>query len=555
MTHLFIYYLKASVALTLFYLFYRLMFDRDTFFSWKRALLIGSISLSVIYPFINITTLLQSNEPVKRVATYYVNTLPEFVVNASPQTNWWNVPDLASAVWLIYLVGTITFAIKMLTQLGSILILRKKGNVSFINGVKIISLNKEIAPFSFFNWIFVNPDQHSPHELKEILIHEQTHAREWHSLDVLFCQLAGVAFWFNPFVWLIQSTVRQNLEYLADHRVIRSGYDSKGYQYHLLRLTNNLAAANLGNNFNVSELKKRIIMMNTKKSSSLSLTKYVLVIPLATVLLITNHAEALAKKVEKMTPVANLIQAVNPQTELREQPLSLIKPEKASTNEVTLASVKDAPQSTTTEQQKDKNNATQLQFNADLQVEPYVVVEQMPEYPGGTDAMMRFLAQNIKYPVDAQQRGVQGMVVLSFIITKSGEINTVKVERSVDPALDKEAIRVVSLMPNWIPGKQSGKNVNVKFTLPVRFALDKPSPDKALTVIGYGKSEASNKIDLSGVNSPLVIIDGKESSKDQITKIDPTKIKQISVLKDESATKVYGDKGKNGVIIVELKKE
>lgn len=547
MTHLFIYYLKASVALTLFYLFYRLMFDRDTFFSWKRALLIGSISLSVIYPFINITTLLQSNEPVKRVATYYVNTLPEFVVNASPQTNWSNVPDLASAVWLIYLVGTITFAIKMLTQLGSILILRKKGNVSFINGVRIISLNKKIAPFSFFNWIFINPDQHSPHELKEILIHEQTHAREWHSLDVLFCQLAGVAFWFNPFVWLIQSSVRQNLEFLADHRVIRSGYDSKGYQYHLLRLTNNLAAANLGNNFNVSELKKRIIMMNTKKSSSLSLTKYVLVIPLATVLLITNHAEVLAKKVEKLTPVGNLIQAVNPQTELSEQAISFIKPEKTSTREVTLASVKAETLPITTKQQNDKNPA--------IEEEPFIVVQQMPQYPGGQDAMMKFLAQNVKYPADAQQRGIQGMVILSFIITKTGEINTIKVVRSVDPALDKEAVRVVSLMPNWIPGKQNGENENVKFTLPVRFALDKPSPDKALTVIGYGKSEASDKIDLGGANSPLVIIDGKESSKDQLTKIDASKIKQISVLKDDAAIKTYGDKGKNGVIIVELKKE
>lgn len=103
MTPLFIYYLKATIALALFYAFYRLMFDRDTFFGWKRSLLIGSIALSAIYPFIDITSWLENNEPVKVAVTYYVNTLPEFVVQAPLQNSWWNIPDLATAVWMLYL--------------------------------------------------------------------------------------------------------------------------------------------------------------------------------------------------------------------------------------------------------------------------------------------------------------------------------------------------------------------------------------------------------------------------------------------------------------------
>ena len=99
------------------------------------------------------------------------------------------------------------------------------------------------------------------------------------------------------------------------------------------------------------------------------------------------------------------------------------------------------------------------------------VVEQMPSFPGGTGALMKFLNENIHYPVVAQENGVQGRVVISFVVERDGHITDVQVARSVDPSLDKEAQRVVKSMPKWIPGKQNGSAVRVKFNVPVAFRL------------------------------------------------------------------------------------
>lgn len=99
------------------------------------------------------------------------------------------------------------------------------------------------------------------------------------------------------------------------------------------------------------------------------------------------------------------------------------------------------------------------------------VVEEQPSFPGGQGALMSWLHDNIKYPVVAAENGIQGKVIVQFIVGKNGSISNVKVLRSVDPSLDKEAVRVVSNMPNWTPGKQNGASVNVRFTLPVTFRL------------------------------------------------------------------------------------
>jgi len=102
----------------------------------------------------------------------------------------------------------------------------------------------------------------------------------------------------------------------------------------------------------------------------------------------------------------------------------------------------------------------------------------MPQFPGGQNEMFKFLAQNVKYPVEAQQKNVSGLVIVQFIVSKTGVINNIKVLRGIDPSCDNEAIRVVKAMPEWIPGKQKGINVNVKYTLPIRFALDKNENEK-----------------------------------------------------------------------------
>lgn len=102
----------------------------------------------------------------------------------------------------------------------------------------------------------------------------------------------------------------------------------------------------------------------------------------------------------------------------------------------------------------------------------FMVVEEMPEFPGGQAALMSFIAKSIKYPVVAQENGIQGRVTCSFVVNKDGSIVDAEVIRGIDPSLDKEALRVINTMPKWKPGKQRGKPVRVKFTVPINFRLN-----------------------------------------------------------------------------------
>lgn len=104
--------------------------------------------------------------------------------------------------------------------------------------------------------------------------------------------------------------------------------------------------------------------------------------------------------------------------------------------------------------------------------EVFAIVEQMPQFPGGESALMRFITKNMRYPTIAAENGIQGRVICTFVIGKDGKVSQVQVMRSVDPALDKEAIRVISMLPAWKPGKQRGRPVRVRYTLPIVFRLD-----------------------------------------------------------------------------------
>jgi len=170
------------------------------------------------------------------------------------------------------------------------------------------------------------------------------------------------------------------------------------------------------------------------------------------------------------------------------------------------------------------------------------VVEQMPEFPGGNAAMMQYIAENLRYPAGAKAAGMQGRVIVQFVVGTDGHIFSPQVVYPVDPELDKEALRVISGMPKWKPGQQRGQHVAVRYTVPVMFRLDSPENEFSdMTVVGYGNPDLR----------PLLIVNGEEV--ENISDINADDIESISVLKDQSGIKEYGDKGRNGVVIVVLK--
>ncbi len=384
-------------------------------------------------------------------------------------------------------------------------------------------------------------------------MHELTHVRQWHSVDVLVSELLCTAFWLNPFVWLTKKEIRQNLEFLADNKVIESGFDAKLYQYNLLQLSFQNHELILTNKFNVLPLKKRIKMMNQQKTSKTGLLKYLLVIPLATALVITSNAETLINKAQSKVDESNTkVNAVTKQpNELDEvKVVSYGEIQKTDNNELTVTAHNEAiPETVPETQLKPKNPVNEIIIDdSKMKTAPdknttFMVVEKMPVYPGGDAAMFQYLGMNVRYPVEAQKNGIQGRVICQFVIDATGAIDSVKVVRSVDTHLDAEAIRVIKGMPNWTPGEQRGEKVRVRYTLPINFNLQ-------------GGTSTPKKLTMSDPkNPPLLVIDGEIMPANfNMNNLKPENIDKMEVLRDASAIAAYGDKGKNGVIVIQTKK-
>lgn len=416
------YFLKVNVAIVLFYAFYQLFFCKDTFFGWRRTALLCFFAVSAAVPLLNIQTWITEQEPMAAMADLYASVvLPEFTVGteAAP-ADWKSI--LSEYANIAYWGIAALLMIRLIVQLAGIIRLACQCRKIQIGNTSIHLLPKADGPFSFFHWIFIHPSSHTEEEFNEILTHEQTHARQWHSIDVIISELVCIFCWCNPFAWLMKREIRTNLEYMADARVLENGYDSKTYQYHLLELSHQKAAATIYNSFNVLPLKKRIKMMNKKRTKEIGRTKYLMLLPLAALLLIVSNIETMARTTKNIA--AEVIEAVGTQND----------------------TIPDNP--------------------------IFEVVEKMPEFPGGgMAALMEYLGKSVKYPEEAVKKGTQGRVTVQFVVEKDGSITHTKTLRGIDPELDKEAVRVISAMPRWKPGMQRGQAVRVRFTVPVVFRL------------------------------------------------------------------------------------
>lgn len=387
---------------------------------------------------------------------------------------------------VIYNMVVCLLLLRFLWQLASIVRLKTQCKTTDINGTKVYLLESNEGPFSFFNWIFINTTKHSKQEIDEIMTHELAHCRQRHSVDILFTELFAIAFWVNPFVWLLKREARLNLEYLADNNVLANGTDSKEYQYHLLGLAYRKNVATISNNFNVLPLKKRIKMMNKKRTKKIAKAKYALYIPLAAMLLVVSNIETVARDIANVAKAIPMVKASvkqekmvdlssgNKATTVQESPKNVHPTEaiESTGNKVeALADSKNAEMAA-----QEAENTTGVANEEPTEQKPkkapkkvYTVVEEMPTFNGNLN---QWLAENMKYPSEAVKNKEQGHVVVQFIISEEGEVMEPKIIRSVSPSLDKEALRVVSSMPKWNPGKANGKPVAVRYMLPVSFKLN-----------------------------------------------------------------------------------
>ena len=410
------YIIKSALVLAMLYVCIMPLLEKETFHRLNRIIILGCLILSFFVPFIHFTG---GTNPTVNMLRQAVQ-LPEIMIdgNGSEQSIW----NLADIMICIYIIGVVAIFTMTVVQTASLILrLRKCEQIADNRGNTIVLTDYTISPFCFFHYIVMSRDDYANNR-GFILTHEQEHIRLRHYIDLIILQVATIIQWFNPFVWLIGKNLKAIHEFEVDEAVLNKGIDATQYQKFLVVKAVGNRLQPFANNLNKESLKRRIIMMNQKKSNRWMMLKALFVIPVATLAVsVFANTSDMSSMAKAANTTANSISTNNMQTK-----------------------------------QSDIKSSDK--------------VEVMPEFKGGNKAMMEFLMMNMKYPESAVKAKQQGKAVVGFVVGKDGTVSDVYIEKSTGyDVLDNEAMRVVKSMPAWEPGKQKGKPVDVKYFVPITF--------------------------------------------------------------------------------------
>lgn len=274
MPQLFLFLLKINLVLVLFALTYYWLLRKFTFYTLNRFFLLLGTVFATVYPFINLTAFIGSTAPESKLRVWVPrvkDNLSSLVEN--PIAQMWTMAEY------IFYAGLVLMGARLMIQLISLYRVHQKSHAGTINHLPVRILKEKMSPFTFWKNIYINPEIHAKQELGNILAHEQVHVKQWHTVDILLAEISLVFYWFNPGVWLMKKAVKENLEFITDHEILSKGIDRKAYQYSLLGASTVETSIALVNHFNLSDLKKRIMMMNKQRSSRIKLLFYAVVIP------------------------------------------------------------------------------------------------------------------------------------------------------------------------------------------------------------------------------------------------------------------------------------
>lgn len=513
------YIIEVSICWLVFYLLYVLLLSKETFFNINRLYLLGTLVAGLLIPLLNLTTsipmideeLVFYLDPITIGVQSFETTLEEIVITSHQQTSNY------AFLWpLIYGIGVAILSIRLFYGIWQVVRLRRDGQFSKKDGYHLVETQSAHLPFSFFNTLYISKTINLENQDQEkILAHELAHIQGRHSYDVFFVEILSILMWCSPLIFLYNRSIRNIHEYLADERVLQTTQKKQYGQLLLKQLQSGFTIA-LANNFNHSQLKKRFNMMMKNKSNRSALLKYLPLLPLALVLLLAFAMNDNARFQEWPTLKAQLnAEAFNPEKieqdirtwlqiyqttsigdmernnafqklaklpktypEQREEVVEIMEkvikelelPLTISSNTENTFCLHSGPTDPT------------LMSNGDPILQ---VADQMPYFPGceqTSDAkadkncadkkMLNFVYKNIIYPEDARENGIEGLVLVRFVIDKNGEVVNPEIKRSLGYGCDETVLEVISQMPKWVPGVHEGKTVNVYFNLPVRFKLE-----------------------------------------------------------------------------------
>lgn len=544
MESLLTYIIQVNLLLALLYLGYYFLLRGLTFYQMNRLyLLLGSI-YAFVYPFLDVKSWFMRYEVIPAQQLPDILSLLASLSSEEVKEAAFTLTD--SIIAVMEIVAAVFF-FRLLIQLLSLRRIHRNSEPSTWNSYSFRNVLFPVVPFSFFDKIYVHRPQHKEKELYDIFAHESVHVRGIHTLDILTFEIILILCWYNPFVWLIRKAVRQNLEFLTDQQVLNKGVDKQKYQYSLLHVTQNGLSVNVSTRFNFKILKKRIMMMNKKRSSKVHLGKYAFLLP---ILLMAGASFSVEKADQVITDIVRF------------------------TGEIPLVAV-EVPEDTIII--KSKGTVKQI-ITPDTGILVDFKTLSIPEPPvikiDGRDSLISALTimrkDNIKAltkSFDAKRLvdSVKGAV--SFVIGDSAFHKKIYLGATAFPSYDAEAVKKLTdsisksmAFTFWGNGEKffiNDKQINLQELKSLR--------DQSLKIAMGALANADSAIAVTGFrlrgnknprgNDLLYVVD-ENVMKDnfELSDLAPEEISSITILKGDKAKKYLGNSNKKAVIKIKTKK-
>ena len=510
------YSIKSGISLSVLYLFYWLLMRNDTHFRLNRAYLLFSIAISLVLPFIHSDKLPAT--PIKNFLPPLMIYFNDPVTPSELNSTSTSIPAINTLkiLFIIYISGMFVVFARLIYQAIYLQAVSRLSDKQRKKGFTIISMSTDMMPFSYFRKIYLPIRKIDNDSMDSIIAHEKSHLMQHHYADLFIIEMLAIFQWFNPVVWLYEKSLKEIHEYLADEAVLSTGENQGKYQAILVNQVLGGPVFVFTNQFNQSLIKKRIVMMNRLKTSKLAQLKALFVVPVIATLLV---AFANPRTIAQVTPVGKQITVTGHVTEKatgEDIPGSAVivkgttlgtltdihgnytinVPDKDAVLVYSFVGFKtqEIPVGTNTKinvefegdalaldfsggnklnvRKDDDLKTVQKNDHAGGKEEMYTIVEDNPSYPGGTEALHKFLMTNLKYPETAKKDGIEGTVLVQYVIDHDGKVKQAKVLRGVSPELDQEALRLTNMIKGWKPGRQNGKPIRRVVTMPIKFSLN-----------------------------------------------------------------------------------
>jgi beta-lactamase regulating signal transducer with metallopeptidase domain len=584
-----VYIWKASWVLAIFFVAYRLLLKKETFFLWNRLFLLLGIGTSFLVPFLY-------------YKTYIELAPPTYTAMAPTEVSFQQVSDSSIQAGIgidvmllaLYGLGVLFFSTKFILQLISLKKFIRQGIHQNKGEYVFVATSSNVTPFSFFKYIVFNPKLYQKSELSSIIRHEKVHCSQWHSLDIILAHLIQIIFWFHPISWLYKNDIQQNLEFLADAGASKNIPCLKTYEYALLKVSGNQFCTSITNNFYNSLIKKRIVMLHRSKSSKQNVWKYLTVLPMLFIFIFLFNTKVIAQNTKKMDLDIKKIEIVIDRNSdsgnmdkdiafLNERGVTL-KVKKLKRNgegEITAIRV---------EVNSDKSNA-QYETNGDTPIKPIKISidgDGKNISIGNATSHLDNEFQVAFHDDDTHSSAASGHRTIHVKKMVDDEHNDGKEEKIIINSTDDDI--------EWTSDSDQDlqeikiENINGKETITVNGKEVSPEEldqiksegkeEKKYRIIRKHKDDDSNKqimilkdsdddsdiemidkdqsgfffLDTDDGESPLYFIDNTEATSEAVKKLTPKEIESIDIVKGEPAIKEYGPKAKDGVIKITTKK-